>query len=682
MSQIIEQLNVDKQAANIILNDNLNDILINKDETQLIAEENLNEILTFDNNNISSLLNQQQIGNDKQQPQQQQQQNQVLGQITTPIATNNNTNNNSLVLNSKTQSPRRQSAHDSGEETEEENEVIEESSDGRWAKRNKKVNQNDIPAIDHSYVAMDTENGYEVVWNEIEISKKRCSKLSEPTLKKIFTNLMNINHANIIKFHHYWEDIDKNNSRRIVFITEYMPSGSLKQFLRKAKKTDQPIKRPTWRRWCVQLLTALHYLHNCEPPIIHRELSSDTVFIQQSGLIKVGCIAPDIVHTHVKTRDPKYMKSIEQFMAPELLESTVLVNNSYGPPVDIYSFGMIALEMFNIDLGGNGDTHQVTPELIEQCINNLEDEKQQDFIRLCLKRNPNERPTAYQLLFHPLIFEFPSLKLLTAHKFVKTHLIESADFNFEYSISEYRNRLNARNLQGVTRTSNELIPQYGLQRTTQDDYIAFLIYDSTTKKTPYEYRVSINKCTEDLNKYLDDVKSGLYPLIINLSYNKPSKQLDQIKEELLNGQNSQSNNEPSNNNNSINNYNNTNKENSNNDINTNNLTNLNEKRRAQMLSSSIKDEPEKNRLVITMKFDDKTKRSIETSLLDNDTPKSLTEDLISNGLVNEVCLNLRIPSSYSRLPLNLSILMFFLFKKMNREDLLRVLGDCFQNTRR
>ena len=36
-----------------------------------------------------------------------------------------------------------------------------------------------------------------------------------------------------------------------------MSSGSLKQFLRKAKKTNQPIKKQTWKRWTIQLLVAL-----------------------------------------------------------------------------------------------------------------------------------------------------------------------------------------------------------------------------------------------------------------------------------------------------------------------------------------------------------------------------------------------------------------------------------------
>jgi hypothetical protein len=39
-----------------------------------------------------------------------------------------------------------------------------------------------------------------------------------------------------------------------------MSSGSLKQFLRKAKRTNQQIKKSTWKRWCIQLLTALQYI--------------------------------------------------------------------------------------------------------------------------------------------------------------------------------------------------------------------------------------------------------------------------------------------------------------------------------------------------------------------------------------------------------------------------------------
>ena len=39
-----------------------------------------------------------------------------------------------------------------------------------------------------------------------------------------------------------------------------------------------------------------------------------------------------------------------------------------------------------------------------------------NFLPQCLKKDPKERPTAVQLLFHPALFEVHSLKLLAAHQ--------------------------------------------------------------------------------------------------------------------------------------------------------------------------------------------------------------------------------------------------------------------------
>ena len=43
----------------------------------------------------------------------------------------------------------------------------------------------------------------------------------------------------------------------------------------------------------------------------------------------------------------------------------------------------------------------------------------QDFISRCLERDKEKRPTARELLFHEVLFEVHSLKLLAAHSFVK-----------------------------------------------------------------------------------------------------------------------------------------------------------------------------------------------------------------------------------------------------------------------
>lgn len=46
----------------------------------------------------------------------------------------------------------------------------------------KQVNQRNVPGIDNAYLAMDTEEGVEVVWNEVMFSERKNFKLQEVKL--------------------------------------------------------------------------------------------------------------------------------------------------------------------------------------------------------------------------------------------------------------------------------------------------------------------------------------------------------------------------------------------------------------------------------------------------------------------------------------------------------------------
>ncbi|POI25124.1 hypothetical protein CIB84_011127, partial [Bambusicola thoracicus] len=151
------------------------------------------------------------------------------------------------------------------------------------------VNQRNVPGIDSAYLAMDTEEGVEVVWNEEKV-------------KAVFDNLIQLEHLNIVKFHKYWADV-KENKARVIFITEYMSSGSLKQFLKKTKKNHKTMNEKAWKRWCTQILSALSYLHSCDPPIIHGNLTCDTIFIQHNGLIKIGSVHTKLQKSELLSSD-------------------------------------------------------------------------------------------------------------------------------------------------------------------------------------------------------------------------------------------------------------------------------------------------------------------------------------------------------------------------------------------
>ena len=94
--------------------------------------------------------------------------------------------------------------------------------------------------------------------------------------------LHNIKHPHIIGFYKSWENPEKN---QICFTTEYVTTGTLKDYSANIKK----LKLRVIKKWCRQILSALSYLHALEPPIIHRDLKCDNIFMHGSkGEIRIG----------------------------------------------------------------------------------------------------------------------------------------------------------------------------------------------------------------------------------------------------------------------------------------------------------------------------------------------------------------------------------------------------------
>merc|ERR1712240_437907 len=260
---------------------------------------------------------------------------------------------------------------------------------------------------------------------------------------------------------------------------EFMSSGLLKQFLKKTKKNSRKIPLQSWKRWCSQILSALSYLHSCSPPIIHGNLTCDTIFIQHNGLVKIGSVAPDAIHKNVKT----FRENIKNFhfLAPEWAEDTITLT----PAIDIFAFGMCALETAALELATNGETGgHATPEAIEKSIDSLEDELQKDFIRKCLLRDPQSRPNARDLLFHPVLFEVHSLKLLAAHTLVRNPASSTESVTEEAIHRYYGNN---------TVLASLKITVNGLEEEKQFKLADFPVH-------------------EKLEKFMEDVKFGIYPL--------------------------------------------------------------------------------------------------------------------------------------------------------------------------
>uniref|UniRef100_A0A8C4U6L2 Nuclear receptor binding protein 2 n=1 Tax=Falco tinnunculus TaxID=100819 RepID=A0A8C4U6L2_FALTI len=331
------------------------------------------------------------------------------------------------------------------------------------------VNQGNMPGIQSTFLAMDTEEGVEVVWNELLFTDKKAFKAHE------------VSHPSPRR----WE-ADASLPCQVIFITEYVSSGSLKQFLKKTKKNHKAMNARAWKRWCTQILSALSFLHSCEPPIIHGNLTSDTIFIQHNGLIKIG----SVWHRVFANALPDDLRS------PIRIEREELRNLHFFPPeygqkadgtaVDIFSFGMCALEMAVLEIQTNGDT-RVSEEAIVRARHSLDDPNMREFILSCLTLNPDKRPTANNLLFHRVLFEVHSLKLLAAHCFI----------NNQY-----------------------LMPENVVEEKIKELDLNMVMAEIRREGRPgAQWRYSEVSFLE-LDKFLEDVRNGIYPLM-NFAVSRP-----------------------------------------------------------------------------------------------------------------------------------------------------------------
>ncbi|CAK9137539.1 unnamed protein product [Ilex paraguariensis] len=185
------------------------------------------------------------------------------------------------------------------------------------------------------YRAFDELEGIEVAWNQVKVvDLLRNSEDLERLYSEVHL-LKTLKHKNIIKFYSSWVDPNKEN---INFITEIFTSGTLRQYRKKHKRVDLR----ALKKWSRQILEGLAYLHCHDPPVIHRDLKCDNIFVNgNQGEVKIGDLG--LAAILLRARSAHSVIGTPEFMAPELYEE------EYNELVDIYAFGMCLLELVTFE---------------------------------------------------------------------------------------------------------------------------------------------------------------------------------------------------------------------------------------------------------------------------------------------------------------------------------------------
>ena len=209
-----------------------------------------------------------------------------------------------------------------------------------------------------------------------------------------------LRHPNVIQFLgiYYPTEAGGANRMRLPVMVMEMMADSLTSFVDKHEKIPVHIKYLIVH----DVSLGLCYLHNHDPPIVHRDLSPNNVLLTAHHVAKISDLGVSKV---IKADSRKTMTKAPgtvDFMPPEALDDTP----EYGPPMDVFSFAGIILHTFNQQWPSPSKQVQFNPKTRKRVALSEVERRQQYLDKLigevkmlrplveeCLDDDPAVRPT-------------------------------------------------------------------------------------------------------------------------------------------------------------------------------------------------------------------------------------------------------------------------------------------------
>lgn len=239
------------------------------------------------------------------------------------------------------------------------------------------------------YLTNEKDTGRPVALKKMDLTKQQRRELlfNEVAIMRYYQ------HPNIVTMYNSYLVKDE-----LWLAMEYLDGGLLTELFTEpmTSMTEQEIATV-----CVQCLQALAFLH--AEGVIHRDIKSDSVLLSNDGSVKLSGFG---FCAQVSAEVPKRRSLVG---TPYWLSPEIISRQSYGPEVDIWSMGIMVMEMVDSEPPFyNEPPIQAMKRIRDMPPPRLQNSDKvspqlENFLSRMLVKDPSRRATARELLQHPFL---------------------------------------------------------------------------------------------------------------------------------------------------------------------------------------------------------------------------------------------------------------------------------------